>query len=305
MKMNKSQVIKKSSDSKRKSQMIKALKGLTKNVSDDVKGQYGQSVKIISGNITISNESFDIEFTVPFDNDTEANVAEITIYNLTDKSINEFKTKAKLTINAGYKNDTGIIFEGYISKVKSYWDGLDRITEIRAVDSFERVEQEVESISYAAGTKASYILRNLCERVGLPIAVFKVREDYTYTDETTVDGDLSDAIVQYAKVCGVSAYVCKSMIYVRPLDDGDNTRFTLSVDTGLLSVSEFEEEETINDKKVITRGFDIESLLQHRLQTASIIELDSKNYRGTFRIREGSHEYDGNNLITKAKIVKS
>lgn len=305
MKMNKSQVIKKSSDSKRKSQMIKALKGVTKKISDDVKGQYGQSVKISSGAITISNKSFDIEFTVPFDNDTEANVAEITIYNLTNKSINEFKTKEKLTIKAGYKNDTGIIFEGYISKVKSYWDGLDRITEIRAVDSFERVEQEVESISYAAGTKASYILRNLCERVGLPIAVFKVREDYTYTDETTVDGDLSDAIVQYAKVCGVSAYVCKSMIYVRPLDDGDNTRFTLSVETGLLSVSEFEEEETINDKKVITRGFDIESLLQHRMQTASIIELDSKNYSGTFRVRSGEHSYDGDNFITKAKIVKS
>lgn len=299
-----SQIIKKSSDSGRKSQMITAVKQLSGKITEEITGQFGQAVRIETGNMTVGNDSFDIEFSVEFDDDTEANVAEIVIYNLTDKTINQFKTKEKITITAGYKNDVGIIFEGYINKKKSYWEELDRITEIRAVDSLDRVEKEVESITYTANTKASYILRDLVERVGLPIAVFKIKQDYTYTDETTVDGDLSDAIVQYAKVCGVSAYVCKSKIYVRPLEDGDNTRFKLSVDTGLLSVSEFEEEETINDKTVITKGFDIKCLLQHRLQTASIIELDSKNYKGVFRVREGKHEYDGSEFITSAKIVE-
>lgn len=291
--------------SKHKSQIINSVKKLSEEIPEEIKGQFGQNATINTGNIVIENTVFYFEFSVNFDDDTEANVAEITIYNLTNSTINCFKSKSKISISAGYKNDTGIIFDGYINKIKSYWDGLDRITEIRAVDSLDRVEKEVESISYAANTKASYILKDLCERVGLPIAVFKISQDYTYTDETTVDGDLSDAIVQYAKVCGVSAYVCKSKIYVRPLNDGDNTRFNLSAKTGLISVSDFEEEDTINDKTVITRGYDIECLLQHRLQTASIIEIESKNCRGTFRVREGKHEYDGTSFTTTAKIIST
>ena len=105
----------------------------------------------------------------------------------------------------------------------------------------------------------------------MPVAVFKVSRDYTYKDEVSVDGSLSDAIKQYATVCGVSAYVCKQKIYVRPLKDGDNTHFKLSADTGLLSVSEFEETSDREEYKDTIKGFEIECLLQYRLQTASII----------------------------------
>ena len=134
--------------------------------------------------------------------------------------------------------------------------------------------------------------------------MFKITRDYTYTDEVTVDGGLSDAIKQYAQVCGVSAYICKSKLYVRPLNDGDNTKFKLSADTGLLSVSEFEE--TVSSEEFgeeTIKGFDVEMLLQYRLQTASIIELDSRNYKGTFRVREGSHTYSGTDFKTTAKII--
>ena len=286
------------------SKMITAFKKLDEKIDTEIKGQFGHTVIIQSGNVTIRNSELDCEFSTAFDDNTAADEAEIVIYNLTDKTINQFKNKAKITITAGYGTDTGIIFSGFITSKKTYREGVDKITQIRAIDDLKRLNKEVESISYVAGTKASYILKDLCGRVGLPVAVFKVVRDYTYTDEVTVDGDLSEAIKQYATVCGISAYVCKSKIYVRSLKDGDNTRFKLSADTGLLSVAEFEEESNTEEFKDVIKGFDVECLLQHRMQTASIIELDSKNYKGTFRVREGTHSYNGTDFITTAKIIQ-
>lgn len=287
------------------SEMAIALTKLDEQINTEVKGQFGQSVVITSGNVTIRNTELDCEFSTSFDDDTQADKAEITIYNLTNNTINQLKNQQNITITAGYGKDTGIIFDGYITSKKTYWEGVDKITVVRALDDGKRYNQSVESISYAAGTKASYILKDLCGRVGLPIAVFKVTRDYTYTDEVTVDGGLSDAIKQYANVCGVSAYICKSKLYVRGLNDGDNTKFKLSADTGLLSVSEFEETKNSEEfGEETVKGFDVEMLLQHRLQTASIIQLDSRNYKGTFRVREGTHTYSGSEFKTTAKIVQ-
>lgn len=303
--MQESKVISEAGKNLPSSKMLIAFKKLDEQINTEIEGQFGHTVVIQSGNVTIRNSELDCEFDVAFDDDTEADEAEIVIFNLTDKTINGFKNNAKITITAGYGADTGIIFSGFITAKKTYRDGVDKVTEIRAIDDFKRHEKEVESISYAAGRKASYILKDLCGRVGLPIAVFKTVRDYTYTDEVTVDGSLSDAIKQYAEVCGVSAYVCKSKIYVRALNDGDNTRFKLSADTGLLSVSEYEKKHRSEEYgEEVEKGFEVECLLQHRMQTASIIELESRDYKGKFRVKSGRHHYNGKDFTTEVKIIQ-
>ena len=290
------------------SEMMIALQQLESQIDTNktVEGQFRRSVLIKSGGAVINNQALDCEFEVNFDDNTQANSAEIRIYNLSNATINRFVNKASITIQAGYGNDTGIIFDGYITSKKTLWQGVDKITTIRALDDSKRYNRNVESISYRAGTKASYILSDLCKRVGLPIAVFKTIRDYTYKDEVTVDGGLSENIINYADICGVSAYVCKSKIYVRPLNEGDNTRFTLSDSTGLLSVSEFEETKTSKEfGEETVKGFDVEMLLQYRLQTASIIKLNSRNYQGEFRVKEGQHIYSGDEFKTTAKLLPS
>lgn len=291
--------------SSKASQMAIAIKELSEQiVNEKVDGQFGHKVRISTGYVTLDNSELDFEFVVPFDDDLMANEAEIIVYNLSDTTINQIQTKKSITIEAGYGDDTGVIFSGFISSKRTRYDGLDKITTIYAIDSSSLEERQLANVTFSAGTKASYILKSLVEQVGLPVAVFKTSRDYTYTDEVKIDGGLMDNIKRLAKICGVSAYICKSKIYVRPLKDGDNARFVLSSDTGLLSVSEFEEEEENEEYKDVIKGFEVEMLLQHRLQTASIIDLVSKNYKGTFRVREGEHSYNGSDFLTKAKIIQ-
>lgn len=293
----------------RNSCVIEALRRLEGEISlettgADTAGLYGHSVTIQTGSVTISNQELDCEFDIPFDDDTEADEAEIIVYNLSDATIQNIKTGERITVTAGYGGDTGIIFNGVISKPKTYYSGVDRVTEIHAVDSGDRKEKELKSISYAKGTKASRILQDLVNMVGLPVAVFSPKRDYAYKDKATVDGGLMENIRKYAKVCGVSAYICKGQIYVRPIIDGDGLDFTLSAETGLLELSEFEEESTTEDFVDNVHGYEITMLLQHRVTTASLIQLNSKNVTGTYRVREGSHNYDGNNFTTKVKAVE-
>ncbi|WP_405381219.1 phage protein [Phascolarctobacterium sp.] len=265
---------------------------------------YDQKVTIEAGGVIITNDELDLEFEIPFDDDTEANEAEIVIYNLTDDTIRAIEEKAAISVSAGYGKDTGIIFSGYISKKKTYWEDNDKITIIYAIDNNGKEEKELTSLSFNSGTKASAILRKLVERVGLPVAVFATRRDHTYKDKVTVDGGLMQNIKKYAQICGVTAYVCKSKIYVCPLAYGTYDLFYMTADTGLLNTVEFEETNTAEDYTDHIIGQEIEMLLQHRVQTGSVINLSTKNVKGNFKVREGSHTYNGDEFKTKVKAIE-
>lgn len=279
---------------------IRQVAGKIDNVPD---GLYDQKITIITGDVTINGEELDVEFSIPFDDDTEANEAEIVVYNLSDATIDAIKKKASISVKAGYGKDTGVIFSGYISKKKTYWEDYDRVTVIYAIDNNGKRETELTELSYDSGAKASTILRKLVERVGLPVAAFQTKRDYTYKDKVTVSGGLMSNIKKYAEICGVVAYVCKSKIYVCPLTYGTHDTFYLTADTGLLSLSEFTEEISAEEYTDTITGYNIEMLLQHKVQTGSIINLSSKNAKGEFRVSEGSHEYDGSTFKTKVKAI--
>ena len=301
--MNNSQFVNKKVTNKHASRFVKALYDVTKKDFVNMpKGVFGSEAKIVCGNVTIKSSELDFEFTVPFDDDLEPNEAEIVIYNLTQSTISKFKNKSKISIEAGYKGDTGVIFTGFVSKVSTKYENADKVTTIKCLDDI--TTRTVENLSFAGGTKASTILRTLIKRTNTPIAVFKVRRDWTYKDKVTVDGDLMENIKKYAEVCGISVFISKGKVYARYIKDGDNLNFTLSEDTGLIGSPEpFEEEQTAEDYKETVHGYKVDCLLQHRMTTAGIIKLKSAEISGTYRIRKGEHIFNEQESLTKLEII--
>ena len=290
------------------SSMVKAMKGWdTSTATPDKKpdGQFGRVVQIrTGGGLTITND-LDLEFEVSFDDNVECNEATIAVYNLTKTTIGKIKTDDTISITAGYGSDTGVIFSGVVAAVKTKWSGQDKVTTITAVDDVKRKEKDVESISFKAGVKASYVLKTLVGKLNLPVAVFKVKRDHTYTEAVTVSGGLMSAIKQYAEVCGVSAYINKRKVYVRHLSEGDNLGFTVNVDTGLIdSPEEFTEEINNEDYTDTVKGVTFKMLLEHRVTTASIITLKSREHNGKFRVREGKHVCNENDFYTEITAIQ-
>ena len=289
------------------SSMVEAMRGWETSLATSNQkptGQFGRVVKVETGDgLTITNE-LDLEFDVPFDDDTEANEATIVVYNLSKTTIGLLKVDDEITITAGYGSDTGVIFSGVISSVKTKWSGNDKVTTITALDDVKFKERDIDSVSFAAGTKASYVLKTLVGKLQLPIAVFKTKRDHTYTEAVTVSGGLMSSIKQYAQVCGVSAYINKRKVYVRHLSDGDDLGFTVNVETGLIdSPEEFTEEISNEDYTDTVNGVTFKMLLEHRVTTASIIDLKSREYNGKYRVREGRHVCNENDFYTEITAI--
>jgi hypothetical protein len=289
-------------------------------------GLFGRIAEVHIGSndeICLDSKELDIEFEVPFDDDVEANEAEIKVYNLSKSTRDAITVGQELTVVAGYYTggltkvitngeagvgrsfDSGVIFKGYVSKVKSKREGVDRITTIWAIDDEDLKERDLpEDVEFKGNTTASYILKQLLAKVKLPVAVFSIRRDHTYKDSVTVSGGLMDNIRKYAEVCGVSAYINKGQIYVRHVSEGDNINFTVKADTGLLdSPEEFEEEVKAEDYTDTIKGYKFKMILQHRITVGAIINLESANVSGEFRVRNGTHTFNESEAITEMEVI--
>lgn len=274
-----------------------------------------------NNNITLKNDDFTITFNVPFDDDMDMNMAEVTITNLTDSTINKLRYNDTITIEAGYNTDTGIICSGRIADVTTIHNGIDKTTTISIKDGADLSSKTVENKTYANGTMASYILRDLANKLNLAIAKFQIPNDVRYTSGYVVDGTITEAMQNVAMHCGVGCYIHKSKLYIRPITSGDDLQFTLSVDTGLLGTPEaFSESTEVSEEDmkyisksrmkvvygkwyIIEKGYKVECLLQHRFQVASIVNLKARGINARCRVKSGTHSFDSD-FKTELEMVE-
>ncbi len=300
--------------SKHASRLIKAAKGWSeslKSYTDAPKGMFNRVAVIESGAVKIKSDEIDLEFEIPFDDDLEADEAEIRVYNLTKNTIKNLVVNKSITVTAGYKGDTGVIFSGVISKVITKRQGVDKLTTIRAIDSNDLKEKDLAEITYAKGTKASYILKDLINKTHLPIAAFEPKKDHTYKEKVTVNGGLMENIRKYSNVCGVSTYINKGKVYaqhiktyVQNISKGNTGYFNANADTGLINSPEEYTEEISGegDTTETISGYELELLLQHRLTTGSVVKIKSFEVSGEYRVISGSHRFNDSEAITTIKV---
>lgn len=307
---NHSKVILKENSSAHISRLVKSVQSL-KNLEDysiRPEGVWGSKATIRFPNVKIDASELDVEFTIPFDDNLEPNEGEILVYNLTDNTIG--RLKGDISIEAGFDNDTGVLFSGKTRKVSSKREGADRATTIKVIDGITTTTENLISSgkleeSYD-GVPAKDVLRALLEAEGSPIAKFEVESDYAYENSVTIGDDLQAEIKKYSEVCGVSTFKRKGKIYCCKLDkvESDIT-FNVSEETGMIgSPSPFEETVTVGENEVTIKGFEIEMLLQHRAAVGAIVNLTSELYKGKYYIKSGTHRFNGSEATTTIKVVE-
>lgn len=289
----------------RVSHFIKAVQQVPAVAAQVPNGMFGVEIVVKTGAIIIDNKNLDIEFNIPFQDSVFANEVEIIVWNIDDlKTGRNFRYNEPITLTAGYRGDTGIIFSGRLTRAVSRWVGADKKTTLYAVDGKSLKERSADNIAYRAGVKASYILKDLIGRLKLPIAVFKTKQDYTYKEAVNVDGSLMDNINQYARICGISVYIQKGKVYAHDVRDNKTAVFTISVDTGLIDTPESYEEEISEENYTETlKGYKVKTLLQHRIDTGACVSLNSRNGKGIFHVKDGCHSFDGTNFITEITLI--
>lgn len=246
-------------------------------------------------NFTLRSTDLKMEFSIPFDNDTEPNESTITFYNLSRNTINSIKKDDLVSVNAGYRGDVGRILEGRVSHVETDPTGTDKATRIYVLDSDDLHGVKTVNKSYAAGTKASTIVNDLLPMLGVPVAVADFPKNPVYEEGYTVEGDLKESLSKLAGDCGVSFYINNHKAYFQHIHAIKGREVVeINADTGLIGSPEPFQDGSVS-------GYKVQCLLQHRITTASIINLRSKHVNGVFKVIKGEH--DGNNFITTMDVI--
>lgn len=269
---------------------------------------YGRVTELIVDGNQFSGDDFTILFSVPFDDDGEANVAEVKIYNLKNDTINKFKKDSRVILNAGYKGDAGAILLGTVKDVRSDWSGVDRITTLQVLDGTNSWFSAPIKKTYKAGAKGDAILQDLTKLTGLQIGAFKLAKPVVYKSGKTVKGTLANVIKQIAKENGSKAHVTRGKVYIRPKNEGDNIGFVLNSSTGLVSsptpieseVETNEKDKEGKKKKVKRQGWAVKCLLNHRITTDALIQVSSRTANGNFRVESGTH--NGSSFETEMEV---
>ena len=258
-----------------------------------------RQIEIFAGSKSFRSDELDIEFDVPFDNNEEPDVARITIYNLSENSINAVSKNKTVTINTGYEGDIGTIFTGTLQKVMTRWQGVDKVTEFTVGDGSQQWLTAEISQTYAEDITASAILRDLTGMFGLELGKLELTNDITYPKGRVIDAMLKDAIKQIAKETDSRFKISKGKIYIMPFDRGIQTGVLLKSDTGLIGSPEvFEKEESGETKK----GFKIQMFLNHRITVNSMIQVQSETANGVYRVLKGRHR-SASDFITEVEVL--
>ncbi len=256
-----------------------------------------RKINLIMGDREFTNDKFEIDFRVPFSKEPEPDISEIKIYNLSENTIANIKSKAYVILNAGYKGDVGNILSGKIEKITSEWEKVDKVTKITLSDGgFEWRNAKINK-TYQKGITAKYIMQDLANILGLEIAEINPTKNISYNLGRTINGSVGSALKQLVKDTGSKMYINKGKLYIREDNKGNETGFLLDSEHGLIDSPERIEEEK-NGEKIIK--YKIKSLLNYKLTTDSIIEVKSRTLNGFYRVIEGVHTGD---FITECIVV--
>lgn len=248
---------------------------------------WDRQIQVVFDTRTCSLNEFDIEFTYSFDTTSEPNEMEVKIYNLLDNTINQYIEKDKtLIVNAGYKGDIGNIAKGYIVETSTEWQSVDKITTITGIDASNDYLYAKISKAYAPGVVASEIINDLVQQTGLAIGEFELQTDIQYPNGRSISGRIRDILKDIVvNDCQTNLQIKNGTIIIRNIEQGFETGFVLSADTGLIdspeSISDTDDD---NDADYI-----VKSLLNFRIGAATRIRIDSKYLQADAVVLRGTH----------------
>lgn len=313
--MARSSLIVSDNANKHRSRLITSLQTIkSANYETKPDGVWGSTATIKCGDVTIRSSELDFEFDISFDDNLESDEGEITVYNLSNNTINQLKVDSSISIEAGYEGDTGIVFKGFITKVSTKRDNADKVTTIKIIDAIQDL-----SIDEGYTGTPSVILKNLinefCRKKRLSTGLIKAERNTTGNDDNgvTAGDSLATAIKTYSNACGVSTFIRNGTVYSCKINKISNdTTFNISEETGMIgSPSPFEEKSKVEnyenpeeDFEDTIKGYDIEMLLQHRASVGAIVNLTSEQYSGKYYIKSGNHRFNESECITTIRVVQ-
>ena len=261
---------------------------------------------------SIGDNALDIEFEIPFSDKNEPDVSTISIYNLSEDSINSIEKQGNVSVSAGYRDMHNVaeVLSGQIESIKTEWKSLDKVTTITISDGAKAWRKTELNKTYQNNTKASAIMNDLCSTLGYPVSELKPKKDIIYPLGKTIKGSASKSLIQLAKDTESKMFINKGRIVIRPEEVGYNSGILLNAETGLLDTPTLNENNTgdqvdsaeSGQEEPPQKSWTVKCLLNPQIETDMIISIESRSINGAFRVKSGKHSKD---FVTELEVVEA
>jgi len=254
-------------------------------------------------------EGLRMTFEIKKNSKADANTAKIEIYNLSETHRAKLREHdALVRLSAGYEGEGGatLLFVGNTQYMVNKRQRPDIVTEIEAQDGQRNLRESRISISYAGGTSAQTIVNRLSQELNFPVRQ-NIPITGTYLSGYSFNGRARDAMDEVVAKYGYQWNILNNEIQIYPKGgSADDVAVLLSPSTGLILTPErcnykdgkFEKAEPDEPEWRIT------SLLNPRLSPGSLVEMDSRDVKGTFKVDSVRHFGDthGNEWYSQIEV---
>lgn len=282
-------------------------------------GSWIRDIEVLAGQkkfTNIGDNALEIDFEIPFSDKKDPDISTITIYNLSEDTINDIKRDGYMLVNAGYKElgNKANILTGEIENVEVSWQGLDKEVKITVGDGSKKWRTAKLNKTYKNGTKASTMMTDLANVMGYEIVEIKPKNDLEYKLGKTIKGSASVSLTQLVKDTESKMFINKNRITIREQNKGYQTGFVLNAGSGLIGSPTLNKDESGDKNSDVAKEKDkkknekakktwkVTSLLNPCLETDSVIKVESKVCNGTFRVISGKHTKDFNTELEVEEI---
>lgn len=175
--------------------------------------------KLFEYNLT-DDKRFMIEFNIDFDIAKLSNSSTIKIYNINDETIELVRPKANgkqkefklFTLEAGYKDNFGIVLAGEIYDSKVTKNGVDKILELKCGGNISKFGNLPINKTYN-NKNTSYIVKDILQTSGFESGGVIPESEILYTSITIKD--LREGLKRLAKDSVSELYISNNQIFLK------------------------------------------------------------------------------------------
>lgn len=228
----------------------------------------------------------------------DPNTCEIRIYNLSQATRARLQEKGiEVTLEAGYKANSQIIFKGTTARIEHRHEGPDWESKLACGDGEKKMREEAVSLSFKAGTTVQEVAKKVGEAMKLSVgnlpqklAAFAKEGKGSFANGLSIDGLASKAFDKIAEAAGLTWSVQDGALQVLKDDEAVAGPPLLVTSSQLIGQPESGEKSDKAKEKGPT--FRAKVLLEPGLRPGRAVTLQSKAVQGTFRIEKVEHSGD-------------
>lgn len=198
---------------------------------------------------------------------------------------------AALRVEAGWSGALAPLFSGTATKVRTYRQGPDRITEITATDGGFNVQAAVANKVFPPATPALAVMTYLAKTLGLTLAPTQglaAIAGFTLVGGLNCSGDCAKAIADICDALQLLHWYEDGQIWI--LGDGESLPgqpLVVSPEAIPNAIRLYREAEPLDGQ-----GLRIECALAAGLRPGYLVALASSAQRGTYRVEAVQHQGD-------------